>query len=157
MRIHLLAVGNKMPAWVVEATKEYAGRMPSHCQLLVKEITPEKRTRHSDLQRICKTEGEKLLAAIPHGALVIALDVQGKSWSTEGLAKQLENWMQSGQDVALLVGGPEGLSAACLERADVKWSLSALTFPHPLVRIVVAEQLFRAWSILSNHPYHRAG
>ncbi|MEZ5535723.1 MAG: 23S rRNA (pseudouridine(1915)-N(3))-methyltransferase RlmH [Thiolinea sp.] len=157
MRIHLLAVGTKMPGWVETATREYAGRMPAHCQLLVKEISAGKRTKSSDLNRIREAEGEKLLAAIPEGALVVALDVQGKSWSTEGLAKQLESWLLEIQDVALLVGGPEGLSAACLQRADMKWSLSALTFPHPLVRVIIAEQLFRAWSILTNHPYHRAG
>lgn len=157
MRIHLLAIGTKMPDWVVTATQEYAGRMPAHCQLIVKEITAGKRTKNSDLKRIREAEGEKLLAAIPDGALVVALDVKGKSWSTEGLAGQLEKWLLDTQDVALLVGGPEGLSAACLQRADSKWSLSALTFPHPLVRVIIAEQLFRARSILTNHPYHRAG
>ncbi|MGB0846001.1 MAG: 23S rRNA (pseudouridine(1915)-N(3))-methyltransferase RlmH [Thiolinea sp.] len=155
MRIHLLAVGTKMPAWVATASNEYANRMPPHCQLLIREIPQEKRSKNSDLQRIRNMEGEKILAAIPSGAKVIALDVQGKSWSTEQLSGQLDNWMQSGQDIALLVGGPEGLSADCLQRADARWSLSALTFPHPLVRIIVTEQLFRAWSILSNHPYHR--
>lgn len=157
MRIHLLAVGTKMPTWVVTATADYLGRMPAHCQVFVRELAAEKRTKSSDLNRICELEGEKLLAAIPAGSLVIALDVLGKSWSTEQLASQLDQWLASGQDVALLVGGPEGLSAACLQRADLKWSLSALTFPHPLVRIILAEQLFRAWSILSNHPYHRGG
>jgi 23S rRNA (pseudouridine1915-N3)-methyltransferase len=86
---------------------------------------------------------------------VITLDVKGKPWSTEQLSQQLDSWMMSGRDVSLLVGGPEGLSPACLQRAEQSWSLSPLTFPHPLVRIVVAEQLFRAWSILTNHPYHR--
>ncbi len=146
-----------MPAWVVTATEEYASRMPAHCQLLVRELPAEKRTRNSDLQRIRDAEGEKLLAAIPVGSLVVVLDVLGKAWSTEQLSGQLSQWLASGQDVALLVGGPEGLSAACQQRADLKWSLSPLTFPHPLVRIIVAEQLFRAWSILSNHPYHRGG
>ncbi len=157
MRIHLLAIGTKMPNWVVSATNDYSGRMPPHCQLVIREIAAEKRTKNSDLQRIREAEGEKLLAAIPAGSQVIALEVLGKSWSTEQLAGQLEQWMASGQDVSLLVGGPEGLSAACLQRADLKWSLSPLTFPHPLVRIILAEQLFRAWSILSNHPYHRGG
>ena len=157
MRIHLLAVGTKMPGWVVSASEDYAGRMPPHCQLLIREIAAEKRTKNSDLQHIRDAEGDKLLAAIPAGSLVIALDVLGKAWSTEQLSGQLNQWMASGQDVVLLVGGPEGLSSACLQRADLKWSLSPLTFPHPLVRIIVAEQLFRAWSILSNHPYHRGG
>lgn len=155
MRIHLLAIGTKMPGWVNTGTDEYASRMPPQCQLLIREITAEKRTKNSDLQRIRQTEGEKLLAAIPDGSLVITLDVKGKPWSTEQLAQQLDSWMMSGRDVSLLVGGPEGLSPACLQRAEQSWSLSPLTFPHPLVRIVVAEQLFRAWSILTNHPYHR--
>jgi 23S rRNA (pseudouridine1915-N3)-methyltransferase len=155
MRIHLLAIGTKMPAWVNTGTDEYAGRMPPHCALLVREIAAEKRTKNSDLQRIRQAEGEKLLAAIPDGSFVITLDVKGKPWSTEQLSQQLDSWMMSGRDVTLLVGGPEGLSPACLQRAEQSWSLSPLTFPHPLVRIVVAKQLFRAWSILTNHPYHR--
>ncbi len=144
-----------MPGWVNTGTDEYAGRMPPQCQLLIREIAAEKRTKNSDLNRIRQSEGEKLLAAIPDGNLVITLDVKGKPWSTEQLAQQLDSWMMSGRDVSLLVGGPEGLSPACLQRAEQSWSLSPLTFPHPLVRIVVAEQLFRAWSILTNHPYHR--
>lgn len=144
-----------MPGWVNTGTEEYAGRMPPQCQLLIREIAAEKRTKNSDLNRIRQSEGEKLLAAIPDGNLVITLDVKGKPWSTEQLAQQLDSWMMSGRDVSLLVGGPEGLSPACLQRAEHSWSLSPLTFPHPLVRIVVAEQLFRAWSILTNHPYHR--
>ncbi|HPE62007.1 MAG TPA: 23S rRNA (pseudouridine(1915)-N(3))-methyltransferase RlmH [Thiolinea sp.] len=155
MRIHLLAVGTRMPAWVQEASTDYAARLPPHCQLLIREIAPEKRGRQADVQRIREREGSRLLGAIPAGCLVIALDVQGRSQSTEKLAGELEKWLQSGRDVALLVGGPDGLSAACLARADLHWSLSELTFPHPLVRVILAEQLFRAWSILSNHPYHR--
>lgn len=151
----MLAIGSKMPAWVYAGTTDYLQRMPTQCQLLLREINAEKRTKHSDLPRIRQLEGEKLLAAIPDGSLVISLDVRGKAWSTEQLAAQLEQWMMSGRDVSLLIGGPEGLAPACLQRADLSWSLSPLTFPHPLVRIMVAEQLFRAWSILSNHPYHR--
>ena len=155
MRIHLLAVGTKMPAWVETAYQDYAGRLPPHCQLLLREIASGKRGKNADLQRIRDEEGKKLLAAIPPSAFVIALDVLGKNWSTEKLAQSLDHWLQSHSDVVLLVGGPEGLSPDCLQRADARWSLSALTFPHPLVRVIVAEQLFRAWSILSNHPYHR--
>ena len=155
MRLHLLAIGSKMPVWVNTGTQEYANRLPPQCQLLIKEIAAEKRTKNSDLQRIRQAEGEKLLAAIPDGSLVLTLDVKGKAWTTEQLATQLASWMMGGRDVALLVGGPEGLSTACQQRAEQSWSLSPLTFPHPLVRIIVAEQLFRAWSILANHPYHR--
>ncbi|MEB4589373.1 23S rRNA (pseudouridine(1915)-N(3))-methyltransferase RlmH [Candidatus Thiothrix sp. Deng01] len=155
MRIQLLAIGSKMPGWVNEGTQEYASRMPPHCPLLIREIAAEKRTKNSDLQRIRQLEGEKLLAAVPSGDLVVALDVRGRQWPTEELARQLDKWMMSGRDVSLLVGGPEGLSQGCLQRAEQSWSLSLLTFPHPLVRVIVSEQLFRAWSILANHPYHR--
>ncbi|MFN3785806.1 MAG: 23S rRNA (pseudouridine(1915)-N(3))-methyltransferase RlmH [Thiothrix sp.] len=155
MRIHVLSIGTKMPDWVYAATADYTQRMPPHCRVLIKEIPAEKRTKVSNLQRIRQLEGEKLLAAIPDNSLVVTLDVKGKTWSTEQLAQQLANWLGTGRDIALLIGGPEGLAPACQQRAEHSWSLSPLTFPHPLVRIVVAEQLFRAWSILSNHPYHR--
>jgi 23S rRNA (pseudouridine1915-N3)-methyltransferase len=97
-----------------------------------------------------------MLKAIPKGCRIVALDVGGKAWSTEQLSDQLGQWMGAGPDIALLVGGPEGLAEACLQQADGRWSLSPLTLPHPLVRVVVAEQLYRAWSLLRNHPYHRA-
>jgi 23S rRNA (pseudouridine1915-N3)-methyltransferase len=97
-----------------------------------------------------------MLAAIGKGDGVIALDVLGKAWSTEHLAEQIKSWQMSGRNMSLLIGGPDGLSEACLQRAEQRWSLSALTFPHPLVRVILAEQLYRAWSINNNHPYHRA-
>lgn len=157
MRIHLLAIGTKMPAWVVQAYKEYANRLPKECELHLKEIAAEKRTKNSHLERIKQKEADKLRDAIPANCKVIALDVNGKAWSTETLAANLQDWMMSGQDVVLLVGGPEGLTDELRKQADQLWSLSALTFPHPLVRVILAEQLFRAWSITANHPYHRAG
>ena len=97
-----------------------------------------------------------MLATLPKDCTVVALDVPGKNWSTEELAGRLQDWLGSGRDVALLVGGPDGLSADCLARADLKWSLSALTYPHPLVRVILAEQLYRAWTINAGHPYHRS-
>jgi 23S rRNA (pseudouridine1915-N3)-methyltransferase len=100
-------------------------------------------------------EGRQILAAIPPQARVVALDVGGKGWDTATLATRVRDWMQEGRDVALLVGGPDGLSRDCLERAELRWSLSALTFPHALVRVIIAEQLYRSWSILAGHPYHR--
>ncbi|MFT7414481.1 MAG: 23S rRNA (pseudouridine1915-N3)-methyltransferase, partial [Methylophagaceae bacterium] len=103
-----------------------------------------------------REEGERILAAIPDSHHVVVLDVQGKSWRTEQLAEQLKSWMADGRDVSLIVGGPDGLTDECLQRADQRWSLSALTLPHPLVRIVLSEQLYRAWTVLQNHPYHRA-
>ena len=97
-----------------------------------------------------------MLAAIPRDCMVIALDVLGKCWQTRELATRLNDWLGSGRHVALLVGGPDGLASTCLEQADLTWSLSALTFPHSLVRVVIAEQLYRAWTINSGHPYHRS-
>lgn len=144
-----------MPAWVQEGYAEYAGRLPSECRISLIEITPGKRTKAVDLDRIREQEGERILAAIPKSCHVIALDVQGSSWNTPTLARQMQGWLQSGLDIALLVGGPEGLSEACLRQSRERWSLSDLTLPHPLVRVLVAEQLYRAWSILQNHPYHR--
>jgi 23S rRNA (pseudouridine1915-N3)-methyltransferase len=156
MQIHLIAIGQKMPAWVKQGYDEYARRMTLECQIKLVEIPSGKRSKSADIKRILQLEGERMLAAIPKGAEVIALDVKGKDWNTEAVASQMKNWMQTGHDVALLVGGPEGLAPACIERAKQKWSLSRLTYPHPLVRIILAEQLYRATTILKNHPYHKA-
>lgn len=155
MQIHLIAVGNRMPAWVSEAYHEYAKRLPRECALKLVEIAPGKRGVHADVKRIVRDEGERMLAAVPRDCQVIALEVGGKPWSTAQLAVQLEGWMQSGRDTALLVGGPEGMDEACRARADQLWSLSALTLPHPLVRVILAEQIYRAWSVMVGHPYHR--
>ena len=156
MRIHLIAVGQKMPAWVEHGYKEYAQRLPAEARLELKEIAPGKRGKNADIKRILQDEGQRIQAAIPKNSRIVALDVKGKAWSTEQLAGRLGDWMQSGQDIALLVGGPEGLHEDCIARADERWSLSPLTFPHPLVRVITAEQLYRAWTVLRNHPYHRA-
>ncbi len=155
MRIYLIAVGTRMPAWVTQGFEEYARRLPADCALQLVEIAAGKRGKNADIARITRDEGERTLAAIPKGARVVALDVKGRSWSTGQLSQQLDGWRHKGRDIALLVGGPEGLAAECLARAEQCWSLSPLTLPHPLVRIVVAEQLYRAWSILNGHPYHR--
>ena len=156
MRIHLIAVGTRMPAWVETAYAEYAHRLPPECSLVLHEIAAEKRGKNADTRRIQAREAQKLLDAVPRGAHVIALDVKGRAWSTEQLSEKMKQWMHDGRDVALLVGGPEGLTDECRAAAEQLWSLSPLTFPHPLVRVVLAEQLYRAWSILANHPYHRA-
>jgi 23S rRNA (pseudouridine1915-N3)-methyltransferase len=145
-----------MPAWVSNGYQEYARRMPPECRLELTEIRPGKRSAKADVARILDEEGKRMLAALPSGCRVIALEVDGKSWDTTRLAQRLGEWLQAGQDIALLVGGPEGLSPACRERAELCWSLSPLTFPHPLVRVVLAEQLYRAWTLLSAHPYHRS-
>jgi len=155
MRLHLIAVGNRMPDWVEAGYVEYAKRLPADCALQLHEIAPGKRSKGADLERARREEGERMLAALPKGAYVVALEVGGRDWSTADLAQRLTEWRQQGRDVALLVGGPEGLADTCRARADVQWSLSRLTLPHPLVRIVLAEQVYRAWSITQGHPYHR--
>ena len=156
MKIQLIAVGQKMPAWVSAGFEEYAKRLPRECALELKEIAPGHRGKGADAARAMREEGERMVAAIAKGALVVALDERGRQWSTEELAAELEGWLQGGRDVALLVGGPEGLSDAAKGAAERKWGLSRLTLPHPLVRVVAAEQLYRAWSLLKGHPYHRA-
>jgi 23S rRNA (pseudouridine1915-N3)-methyltransferase len=134
---------------------EYQKRFGPDVNLQWKEIALGNRGKNADIARAMASEGEQMLAAIGKGDRVVALDVLGKSWSTPQLAQELAQWQQGGQGISLLVGGPDGLSPECLARADQRWSLSALTLPHPLVRILLAEQLYRAWSINHNHPYHR--
>lgn len=156
MRIQILAVGQKMPDWIEKGYRQYAQRMPAEAKLELKEIAPGKRGKNADISRILEDEAERIRAAIPRSSHIVVLDVKGRSYSTEQLAQRMNDWMHSGQDICLLVGGPEGLAESCRSLADEKWSLSALTFPHPLVRVILAEQLYRAWSVLRNHPYHRA-
>lgn len=155
MRIHLLAVGKRMPGWVDSGVAEYLKRFPAGCNLQLHEIEPAKRGKNSPADRHKAEEADRLLAAVPKGANIIALDERGKSPSSQGLSVWLGGWMQDGRDIALLVGGADGLDQRCLLAASLRWSLSPLTLPHGLVRIMVAEQLYRAWSILQNHPYHR--
>jgi 23S rRNA (pseudouridine1915-N3)-methyltransferase len=155
MLIRLLAIGKKMPAWIEEGFAEYAKRFPPSCQLELIEIPAAKRTQNSTRERLIEQEGEKLLAAIKPHHHIITLEIKGKLWSTEQLAAQLKNWQSGRRNIDLLVGGPDGLSQRCLEKAETRWSLSPLTFPHPLVRVLIAEQLYRALSLLQKHPYHR--
>jgi 23S rRNA (pseudouridine1915-N3)-methyltransferase len=155
MRLSIIAVGTKMPAWVEQGVEEYGRRMPRELKLEWREIPLARRGKDSRPQQLCAREGQQLLKAVPAGDRVIALDVRGKRISTEQLAQQLESWQMSGDNYSLLIGGPDGLSSDCLERAEQRWSLSDLTLPHPLVRVLLAEQLYRAWTITVNHPYHR--
>lgn len=155
MQIYLVAVGQKMPGWVVDGYHAFADRLPPECSLRLIEVPALKRGKNADLMRIAAREGEALLAAVPKGAQIIALDERGRQCSTRKLADQFAAWRQSGDDIALLVGGPDGLHESCRQRARQLWSLSPLTLPHALVRVIVAEQLYRAWSIGANHPYHR--
>ncbi|MGL4455577.1 MAG: 23S rRNA (pseudouridine(1915)-N(3))-methyltransferase RlmH [Plesiomonas sp.] len=155
MKLQLVAVGTKMPAWVETGFKEYTRRFPKDMPFELLEVQAGKRGKNADIKRILDKEGEQMLAAIPKGNRIVTLDIPGKPWTTEQLAEQLERWKQDGRDVSFLIGGPEGLSPACKEAAEQSWSLSPLTLPHPLVRVLVAESLYRAWSVTTNHPYHR--
>jgi 23S rRNA (pseudouridine1915-N3)-methyltransferase len=154
MRLRLVAVGTRMPGWVTQGFQEYAGRMPRECRLELREVALGRRTRSGDVTRAMTDEGERLLAAT-EGCLRVCLDVRGTAVDTPALAGRLAHWMQDGQDLALLVGGPDGLAEACLAAAQWRWSLSPLTLPHGLVRVLLAEQMYRAWTVLSGHPYHR--
>jgi 23S rRNA (pseudouridine1915-N3)-methyltransferase len=155
MRVQLVAVGSKMPTWVQQGYEEYAKRLPKELLPKLVELNLGMRGKNSAVKEAVEQEGQQMLAAIPDSHHVVALDVKGKSWSTEDLAQQLEGWRMSGRDVSLLIGGPDGLAESCLARAQQRWSLSPLTLPHPLVRVVLIEQLYRAWTILQNHPYHK--
>lgn len=155
MRIHLISVGRRMPSWVEAGYAEYARRLPAECALHLVEVEPLRRVKGASPEQARIEEGGRILKAIPKGAGVTALALGGEAWSTEDLARRIQGWMGEGRDRALLVGGADGLSAPCLARADQCWSLSNLTFPHQLVRVLVAEQIYRAWSLLKGHPYHR--
>jgi len=156
MQIHLIAVGTRMPGWVNDGYAEYARRLPRECGLNLTEIPLAQRSKSQPVSRAIEEEGRRMQAAIGANRQVIALDVKGRGWSTEQLAGELKHWMQDGRDVSLLVGGPDGLAEGCLQAAARRWSLSPLTLPHPLVRVILAEQLYRAWSLNAGHPYHRA-
>lgn len=155
MRIRLIAVGTKMPGWVEQGYAEYAKRLPRDCTVELVELPLGPRGKSSSTAIAMEREGQAMMAAIGKGDRVVALEVNGKAWSTEQLAAKLDDWRMSGANYSLLIGGPDGLAPECLALAESKWSLSALTLPHPVVRIVVIEQLYRAYSILHNHPYHK--
>lgn len=156
LRLSLLTASNRQPDWVDAGTNDYTKRLRGRCSLEVKAIPLARRTASTPVERAMQDEGERLLALVPPGAQVVALLENGRPWSTKELAAKLEGWMQVGAPVCFLVGGPDGLSADCVARARERWSLSNLTLPHGLVRVLVAEALYRAWSLLENHPYHRA-
>ena len=156
LRLALITASNRQPEWVDAGADDYAKRLRGRCTLEIKTVPLARRTATTPVERAMHDEGERLLAQIPAGAHVVALLESGKPWSTKELAGKLEAWMQRGAPVALLAGGPDGLAPECVARANERWSLSPLTLPHGLVRIVAAEALYRAWSLLENHPYHRA-
>ena len=156
MRARLIAVGERMPAWVAEGFGEYRKRLAHDLPLELIELKPGLRGKGRDDSRAMADEGAAILAALPRDTHVVALDGRGKTWSSEELATQLAAWRMSGRDLAFLIGGPDGHAAEVLTRADQRWSLGPLTLPHMLVRLVLAEQLYRATTLLAGHPYHRA-
>lgn len=155
MKLRLIAVGAKSPDWVNAGFSDYSRRMPRECAMELAEITPANR-KGWPTERVLADEAERMLARLGGSDRVVALDVTGKTCSTEGLARKLDNWRMQGGNVSFLIGGADGLDSRCLKRADESMSLSAMTFPHQLVRVMLAEQLYRAWTVLHGHPYHRA-
>jgi len=156
MEVTLLAIGTRMPKWIDSGYQEYAKRLGRDCRLTLKEIPSPRRSNSEDSKSVCKKEGELLLAALPKGAYVIALDEHGKLQSTQSIADKLQQLRETSQSLALLIGGADGLSEQVLQHCSEKWSLSRLTFPHAMVRVIVAEQIYRSISLLNSHPYHRA-
>ena len=156
MKAVLIAVGERAPDWVASGFSEYQKRLSHWLPLSLLEISPGVRGKGRDPARATSEEGARVLAALPKQAHVVSMDGRGKPWSSEQLAQRLEAWRQGGQDLAFLIGGPEGHAPEVLSAAHESWSLGPLTLPHMLVRLLVAEQLYRASSLLVNHPYHRA-
>ncbi len=155
MQLIVAAVGHKMPAWIEAGFQEYAKRMPPECRLVLKEIKPIERSSGKNAETVMAQERTRIEAALPKGGRVIALDEHGAQMTTVQLSQQLSIWQQQGGDVSFVIGGADGLDAEFKKNADMLLRLSNMTLPHGLVRVILAEQLYRAWSILRNHPYHR--
>ena len=145
-----------MPDWVDDASNDFIKRLPAEIRINSILLPLIKRGKNPDIPRIVRDESRKLLAAVPKNSQLVVLDVLGRSVTTMKFSSMLEGWLQQGQDISIIIGGPDGVSDELLSKASVKLSLSGLTFPHPLVRVILLEQIYRAWSILNNHPYHRA-
>ncbi len=144
-----------MPPWVQQGYDEYAKRMPRELTPKLVELPVANRGKNANTEKLIIQEGQRILASLPKSGCAIMLDVLGKKICTQTLSKKMADWKMNGRDISIVIGGPDGLSRECLNSADEKWSLSDMTLPHPLVRIVLMEQLYRAWSILQNHPYHK--
>jgi len=155
MRFLILSVGHKMPEWVAAGFSEYAKRMPREARVELVEIKPEPRTTGKTPQQIKEAEAQRILAAMPSTCLRIALDERGAAWTTRQLADRMGQWMGEGRDVAFIIGGADGLHESAKKSAQQLLALSAMTLPHAMVRVLLAEQLYRAHSLLHNHPYHR--
>lgn len=155
MKLSVLAIGHRMPAWISAGFQEYAQRMPKEAAFRLIEIKPEPRSASTPVARLTQAEAKRIRAAFPADCFKVVLDERGSSCTTRELAQRIESWQMEGRDVAFVIGGADGLADTIQREADWLWSLSGLTLPHGLVRVLVAEQLYRAYSILQNHPYHR--
>lgn len=155
MKVRLLTVSQRQPAWVTDACAEYEKRLPRAWQFQLLEIKPEARTSGATTQRVQAAEAQRIRNAVPKGALLVALDERGESWSTEQFAEKIEGWQQLGRDLVLVIGGADGLDAEFRQQADHRLSLSRMVMPHGLVRVVIVEQLYRAATVIEGHPYHK--
>lgn len=155
MQLVIAAVGHKMPDWIATGFTEYAKRMPADCRLVLKEIKPVDRSGSRSAETVMAMERSRIEAVIPKGSRVVALDEHGRDITTMQLAKNLTQWQQGGTDVTFVIGGADGLDGQFKQQADMLLRISSLTLPHGMVRVLLAEQLYRAWSITQNHPYHR--
>jgi len=155
MKIRLLAVGQKMPKWVQQTFSDYNNRLSKTQQLELLEIAPVHRSKTMNVDKAKQMEGEAIIAALKPQEKMIVLDENGKAISTKYLAQSIKNWQMDAVDLAIIIGGADGISDAVKQKADNLWSLSQLTFPHPLVRVILMEQIYRAYSLIANHPYHR--
>jgi 23S rRNA (pseudouridine1915-N3)-methyltransferase len=155
MKLVILAVGHKMPDWITNGFEEYTKRMPPELRIELREIKPEQRSSGRNAESVMAAEKQRIEAAMPKHARVVALDERGRDWTTMQLANALPGWQQDGRDVAFVIGGADGLDPAVKARAELLLRVSSLTLPHGMVRVLLAEQLYRAWSITQNHPYHR--
>jgi len=155
VHIRLIAIGDRQPSWVDSAFAEYAGRLPRQWQFRLQEIATARRNKGAVKNAAKEVEGAKILAQTKAAELVIVLDERGRQLSSRELAGKIDGWQTVGQDIVFVIGGPDGVAADVLQRANLTWSLSKLTLPHGLARVLFAEQIYRAWSLLSGHPYHR--
>jgi len=155
MHIRLIAVGDKQPSWVDAAFKGYTDRLPRQWKFRLDLIATAQRTKSSNLSDAKQVEGSRVLASIRPGEFVVLLDERGKALSSRDLGEHLTDWQSAGRDLCFLIGGPDGVSDDCAARADFRWSLSVMTLPHGLARVMFSEQLYRAWTLTQGHPYHR--
>jgi len=155
MQIYIIAVGEKSPAWIEMGVKEYLSRMPHECKVTLLTVASTKRSKNNSIQQAQNREQTLLLKNTPNNSYRIALDEHGKSWTTTVLASKLESWLQNTPIVTIYIGGPDGFTADFISEVDLVLSLSLLTMPHMLVRLVLVEQLYRAWTVIQGHPYHR--